>query len=60
MPKNIDLKTVWVVLTKDYFHENGVRVVQICSTKARANRWCGEDTTLSNHYWYEEAEFKDV
>lgn len=60
MPVNIDLKTVWVVLTKDLSHENGVRVVQICRTKAMADRWCGEGTTLSDHYWYEECEFSYV
>ena len=52
--KNIDLNTVFVILTKDY-GDNPVRVVAVVDEKHKTNVWCGKDSPLKNHYWYEEA-----
>ena len=51
--KNIDLTRVWVILTKDY-GENPARVVAVVDDRAKAERWCGNDSIVKDHYWYEE------
>ena len=51
--KNIDLTRVWVILTKDY-GENPARVVAVVSDFAKAQSWCGDNSIVKAHYWYEE------
>ena len=52
--KNKDLTTVFVIMTKDYENESGVRVVQVVDSKRKTEGWCGEESILNKHYWYQE------
>lgn len=51
--KNKDLTTVFVILTKEY-GDYPARVVAVVDEKRKTDSWCGEDSILSKHYWYEE------
>lgn len=52
--QNRDLTTVFVILSKNYVGDNPARVIAVVDCKDKALSWCGEDSTLKDHYWYEE------
>ena len=56
--KNIDMKTVTVILTKNY-EENPARVVAVYASKEHALRSAWLNEPLKDHYWYEETELKE-